>query len=89
MGFAVQIFMDNQWYTLLLYESDSVDRAAAYCDRALMNFKVNARIMGPDDEIVYEKFYNPQDDPDYRPSYDYGEEEEIERFDIDWREAGF
>ena len=87
MSYSIQIFMHPEWKDLILYEAEEVDRAVIYCHRALMNFKVNARIMGPDGEIVYEKFYNRQEDPDYRDwERDPWVEDDVE---VDWRKAGF
>ena len=87
MAFSIQIYMHPEWQHLILYESDDADRASVYCDRAMINFKVKARVIGPEGEIVYEKFYNQRDDPDYR---DWDAEENLEDdVTVDWRKAGF
>lgn len=88
MHFEIQIQYETNWVTLILYESEEVDQAKFYCDRALMSFKVNARVVEmPEEEIVYEKFYNQRLDPDARDYDDNWESEDD--LEADWAREGF
>lgn len=96
--YVLEVLVTGGWFMLARYEEDLLNDARQACDRACMAEKTNARLreLIPDDHslgqlafepIVYEKFYNPLDDPDenWRDEYKNTDRE----FGFRWQEIGF
>jgi hypothetical protein len=86
-AFHLEALLGGAWVKLAGFEGGYLTEAHTACERALMSEKTSVRIRGCEDgEIVYERFYNTQDDPDVNWRDDPYEEDFAP---VDWKTEGF
>ena len=85
--YDVKIQTTHGWVTLASYGEDLLDTAALVADRAVFAHKTHSRVVEREhEEIVHEKFYNRDDDPDENWRDDYDEEDD---YGLVWQKTGF